>query len=771
MDASVEELSAYCEANPEIRDSLEEIQRIDSEQDGWEFDAVDIETGAFGELVSKGLIEQSETGYQVTDPDLLASLLDESRSYEDTSVETDSLATRVHSRIANVHRRRIGHLLIVLAILFLFRITAFSSVFQRDYVLLLGNDAYFYRYWLLEVLTGKYSLSSVPEGIEQGEPLLVFVLRVAASIAGGSVAAAEYVLALYPVVAALLCGIAVYVIGRRLVQSHRVGIASVLFLAVMPAHGYRTAIGFADHHAFDVAMLSITIALLSVIETTTTPWKEASVTQTGIALLGGIVIAAQVLAWNAAPLLLLPLPLYGVSVAILSVAHDRSPLKQLWPVIIMTTVGGIAAVIVHVYLGWQSPNMVLPPVLVAIGLVGVALVSTFAYRSHIGIRFTAGGTVVIGTLISLVTLRVFPSVRSEAIRRFTRLLTGAGKENIFEAQSILSGDFGLLLAPLIFVGLAFFLLPIGIPWGFWHAWQRDRPGWLLISTYASVLLILSLLEARFAGHLSVPTAIISAVGFVWLLSRILEFRSPLTTPTTSRRRSTISDEQTETQTVNRRQLLSTGFIIFLLIGGLGGLFTPIRTTSLTYDTQTATAIDRIDTYATEHNMSYPENYVLSSWGMNRAYNAMVNGESRSYGYARSNYASFLKSTDTNQWYTRLTGRVGFVTIREIEEFSGLEAGTHYKRLYEGYGVNTHYRLIYAGSKERSYAIVPGTVINGTTDQRQVELSGRMEVEGQSVMISRDIPVEGGRWSVRLSTPGQYTIANRTVQISESDIHS
>jgi hypothetical protein len=115
--------------------------------------------------------------------------------------------------------------------------------------------------------------------------------------------------------------------------------------------------------------------------------------------------------------------------------------------------------------------------------------------------------------------------------------------------------------------------------------------------------------------------------------------------------------------------------------------------------------------------------------------------------------------------------VGFVTIREIEEFSGLEAGTHYKRLYEGYGVNTHYRLIYAGSKERSYAIVPGTVINGTTDQRQVELSGRMEVEGQSVMISRDIPVEGGRWSVRLSTPGQYTIANRTVQISESDIHS
>ena len=76
MDASVEELSAYCEANPEIRDSLEEIQRIDSEQDGWEFDAVDIETGAFGELVSKGLIEQSETGYQVTDPDLLASLLD-----------------------------------------------------------------------------------------------------------------------------------------------------------------------------------------------------------------------------------------------------------------------------------------------------------------------------------------------------------------------------------------------------------------------------------------------------------------------------------------------------------------------------------------------------------------------------------------------------------------------------------------------------------------------------------------------------------------------
>lgn len=117
------------------------------------------------------------------------------------------------------------------------------------------------------MLSGEGTPWSLPAGVATGEPLLVTTLWLGSLLFSGSEVAADHVVAWYPVLLALLTGVLVYGITVRASRDPRIGLAAVALLAVTPAHAFRTSVGFADHHAFDVFWLSLTAYALLVVLT------------------------------------------------------------------------------------------------------------------------------------------------------------------------------------------------------------------------------------------------------------------------------------------------------------------------------------------------------------------------------------------------------------------------------------------------------------------------------------------------------------------------
>jgi len=150
------------------------------------------------------------------------------------------------------------------------------------------------------------------------------------------------------------------------------------------------------------------------------------------------------------------------------------------------------------------------------------------------------------------------------------------------------------------------------------------------------------------------------------------------------------------------------------------------------------------------------------------HNGLISGESQSYGYARANFGEFLSSTDKAAWYDRLRNRAGFVVVTELDNFEDASDETMYGQLQRGWGIDTHYRVVFAAADgTKAYAIVPGRVVSGSASGDRVTVSGTMWFDDRTQNVSTTIPVENGTYSVRLSTPGTYTIGNRTVTVTEN----
>ncbi|RMB23586.1 oligosaccharyl transferase STT3 subunit [Haloplanus aerogenes] len=193
-------------------------------------------------------------------------------------------------------------LLLALALVVLVRLPTIQEVFRDDWIVLASNDPYLYRYLVDQALLNG-PLPSLPDRAVQGEPLLVAALSVAAWPFGAGTWGSGFVVAWYPVVAAVLTAAFVYGAAARLTGDVRVGLAAAGLLAVTPAHAYRTAPGVADHHAFDYVWLALTA--LAVIELLARSERDRRTWLASGAL--AVAVAAQALAWEAAPLLLVPL--------------------------------------------------------------------------------------------------------------------------------------------------------------------------------------------------------------------------------------------------------------------------------------------------------------------------------------------------------------------------------------------------------------------------------------------------------------------------------
>jgi len=285
-----------------------------------------------------------------------------------------------------------------------------------------------------------------------------------------------------------------------------------LFLAITPAHAFRTSLGFADHHAFDYVWLMITAYALVRLDThVDVDWRERG--QWVWAGVLGLGINGQILAWDAGPLLAVPLGIHVALQVLGDIRDGRTPLGAHLPLLGGVAFGTLLVYLGHVQVGWHSRTVAFSPVLLTVGVMGALTAGEFSHRYEMPVRVLAGGEVV-GGVVCLLALRTLRS------GYWAELMDGIGRitanRNIAETQSLLSGD---TVGWLLLFG---FVLALAVPFLVWKsiAAYRGEQGWLVPVVYSWYFLLLTIYQVRFAGQLAMFTVVFAGLGFVYLAAGV-----------------------------------------------------------------------------------------------------------------------------------------------------------------------------------------------------------------------------------------------------------
>jgi len=762
-------VSDVLDERPELESDLEAVLAVDEEHDAWTFDDVPIDSGAFGELVSRGLVEKTAggDGYHVPHSDAVrAAVVDEDNATTDRSDPVESLrpdGDEILGRLRTVDRLEVGTLVGALLAVVVARVHAFPSVFRDGAVVLSANDPYYYRYWVEQALAGSgglvdlSALSSALDAVGTGEPLLVLVLWFFASLLGGSTTAAGWVLAWYPVVAAVTSALLVYLLALRVTDDRRVALAAVVLLAVTPAHAFRTSLGFADHHAFDYMWLALTAYALTGLETASDELRNWE--SIGFTLFLGMAAAGQVLSWDAGPLMLVPVGAYGAARTLYAVRSGRSPLRVSAPLLVGITLAAVTVLLAHVGLGWHNTPAAFAPALLLAGLVGVVgageLVSRFDWSARVLAAVEA-----VGLVAGLVVLRTgFPSYWAQLSTGLERL---AGTQNIAEAQSLLSGD---ALGWLLLFG---FVLVLAVPYLVWASREvyNGSVEWLAPVVYAWYFLGLAVFQVRFAGQLSLFSAVFAGLGFVHLAAVVDISRPPVP----------LGGEFDDTLSLPDRRTAVSLVVLFALVGGLSVVQVPVKTSQVTTGDGEFRAASWTAEYAADRGWSYPDSYVFSTWSKNRMYNYLVNGQSSSYAFAQGNYDEFAAASDGERLYRQLRGDVNLVVVGDRR----YPEGTVHARLHRAFGSESnlgpglsHYRAVFAseGGSRKVFTLVPGTRMTGPGEPNTTyTVSTDVTIDGASFTYTRDVRTDAtGIYSVTIPYPGEYTFGDARFDVSSPSV--
>lgn len=766
------------EERPELESALEAVLAVD-ESGPWTFDDVDLDSGTFGELVSRGVVEKVDGEYRVADRDAVRAALD-GRTYEPADGESGpSTIERIRQRAPLPSRDLVVGLVGALLLVFVMRVVTIRRVFRDEGVFLPGNDPYHYLYWVERLLAADVTpaeigaVAEVLGGRSNGEPLTYVLGWLASTVVGPDAAAT--VVAWIPVVCALAVGLFVYLLAVWTTNDERVGVASVVVFALLPGHALYSGIGFFDHHAIDYVWLAVSIAgvlwLTRALEATPVgEWRRHYVDPGVWGVVGGlgIVFAAMVHTWNGAPILLAGLAVFVTVRAASDVRTDRSPLVAAGPIVAALGVGFVLAYLVHSRLAWQESVVIYSLLLVAAGTVLVVAAAAVVQRlnAHPGVHLAASAASV-GPLW-LVFSRVRPAEADRLYARATDDLLG--REGIAETRALFHADYGVFFGPVDHFGWFLFLaLPV-LGWVTYRCVRDHHPRWLVIASYAYALIGFALLQIRFAGEATGVVAVLAGVGLVYLLSTVDLAAAP--TPFGDGRERVRFDLWPDSMTRTQAAYL-VGSV--LLVASLSLFMVPAVMDAVAITDDEAEAADWMEADAADRDGA---DFVLSEWGRNRMFNYVVNGDADGYGYAYSRYEPFVQDADPDSFYEEFEGTVGYVAIQELDGDAPPEST--YTQLFEENGSATdaadgsgHFQLAFVSDDEtvKVFRPVPGATITGEADPgSEVVVTTEADVDGTTITYERRTTADDdGSFAVVVAHAGEYTVADETVVVSETAV--
>ncbi|MDY7082109.1 MAG: hypothetical protein SXQ77_06830, partial [Halobacteria archaeon] len=426
--------------------------------------------------------------------------------------------------------------------------------------------------------------------------------------------------------------------------------------------------------------------------------------------------------------------------------------------------GSFLSAVAHITLGWHTAQVGYAPLLLLVGVVGATLVAEAVHRLELPV-YALVVVDAVGVIVGGVGFYVLLPAYAERLNTgISRIIT---PRNIAETRSLVSADFT--------AGMFGALLVVALPVLVWVAWitYRDNDSrWLLVTVYTSYFLALAVPQRRFTGQLSLLVAVLSGIGFVYLVSKV-DVGRPLAMLGDGSSGSDTSIRDVELDSKTAVYVV----ILFLLVSSLSYPYVQGRIGDLVMGDEVYDAAKWMEGYSEENDLK--NEYVFSYWNKNRMFNYFVNGDSRFYGYARSNYVTFLRSDSPEKWFSRLEGRAGFVVLRRDIVVGEASPNTVYSILdrWGSYGDGAsgsgHFRGVYSDNNGsvRIYTPVPGAVLNGTTSGEMVEASTNVTIPGASFEYERRVPTQNGRYEVRVAYPGEYEVGNTTVNVTETDVRS
>jgi len=826
-EETTEAAREYLEDHPETEDALVALLVRDADDETWTFKEIELNSGQFGELVSRDLATAVDDGYRLQNPDAIRAAIDtvgsdravDPTTTDATSPDTTSSAITspgfITTLLPSDFRTAlavVGALVTVVAA----RLVGAPAVFQDGYVVSPANDTYFFRYWQERLAARADGIFDVAVFADMGGAAstrpLAHAINWWLTVLVGGVDAAPAVAAWLPIVTAVCLGYIVYRLTYLLTSDVRVALAAVLFYGLAPANVVYTTVGFLDHQAHQYLWLGLLVFALTALagdvaarahetDPSTAARDHARARESWVLAAGlAVAVGASAHLWGGSPLTFIPVAaVVGLRVA-LDIRHDGLPAVGNIPLLVGLLLGAGLALVAHFGLGWHESIAAVTPLLVAFG----ALVVVGAGELWRQNEFPATTFIAVEILVAGSGLLAYWRLRPAEIERFrTRAADLFFREGATETVSLFSPDFAVVFGPLLQLGLGFYFGIAVLGAATWTVARQYEPGWLVLVCFAWYYTLLATIQVRFAGQLAIFIAPVAGIGLIYLLAAldlarpVDLFDSVSTNGKTTRSApsdhtglpegntsTSIFDRLEDTESTagisslripERHRLRGYLIAVVMLVLLFNIILVPPLVGQTTHDRAQFEAAQTIDAHADTVDRNYPQNFVLSQWGDNRMYNYFVNGEAESYGYARSTYGEFLASSDPDDWYNRFQGQVGYIVVTNQE--STPEIDSTYRALHTGLGVganNTtatgHYQLLTNRDGVRAFAVVPGARVrvSGTTGER-VSASTMVSFADATYRYTRNATITEGSAVIRVAHPGEYTVGNETVTVTASDV--
>lgn len=781
------ETTALLDERPECEESLEQLLAVDK-TGPWTFNEVEADSGTFGELVARGIVDDVGEKYRVADPDAVRAALD-GEAYAPSTQESEDGRKWDQLRdtlwVTDPRRWELGGALgVALSIVAVLRLLTVGQVFRAERVVLPGNDPYHYLYWVEQLAGadhGPFAASAIADtlgGEAVGEPL-VYTLGWWATIAGGGVEQAPAVVAVIPVIAALLVAVGVYLIGVWTTNDERVGVLAVVFFAFLPGHALYSGVGFFDHHALDYVWLTasiVGIAWLARDQARRDPATHrqhltAPTTWLVVVALGGV-FAAMALNWNGSPILLVGAAVYAVGRTASDIRAGWNPLIGVLPLTTALLLGGALALGVHITAGWQELVPIYALFLTGVGTIAAGGFAGGLARFGLRPRWQLAVTAGLVPPLWIGVRRLTPAVADRFETRITEALLG--REGIAETEGLFGSDIGVFFGPLDHFGWLLFVAVPVIGWVGWRCLNDHEPQWLVVISYAGSLLAFAAIQIRFAGEATPVVAICVAAGVVKLLATV-DLARPVTL---------VGDQMERTRLRLRspaltwqRTAYTTGVIVVLV--SLSAFMIPAVMTDVAASDAEAETMAWID----EATADQPDSdYVLTPWGRSRMYNYAVSGESDSYGYAQGTYGPFIRTTTPDQYAETFREDLGYVAMYAA---SGAPDRVAYTQLFTNHGNATNstngsgrFQLEYISADEtiKVFEPVTGAVLTGnTTPNTTVTAQTTVTTANRTFSYERQTTAtQDGTFRLVVAYPGTYQLntgTNATVPVSQTAVQN